>query len=45
MKNEKTSFLSLVFDSIRNPLCARDALKLLSLSIRVQDSRLLVGQN
>ena len=32
-----------IFDAMRNPLCTRDVLKVLSISIRIQDSRLLVG--
>lgn len=36
--------MNVLFDAMRNPLCTRDVLKVLSISIRIQDSRLLVGQ-
>lgn len=45
MESRRQSFMSILFNSIRNPLCTRDALKTLILSIRIQDSKLLVGEN
>lgn len=36
--------MGLLFGALKNPLCTRDALKTLILTIRVQDTRLLVGQ-
>lgn len=44
MECKKQSFMNILFNSIGNPLCTRDALKTLILSIRIQDTRLLVGQ-
>jgi len=44
MDAKKQSFMNILFNSVRNPLCTRDALKTLILSIRIQDTRLLVGQ-
>jgi hypothetical protein len=44
MERRKQSFMGVLFNSLQNPLCTRDALKTLILSIRIQDTRLLVGQ-
>lgn len=38
----RTSFISIILNSIKNPLCTRDALKMLILSIKIQDQRLLI---
>ena len=45
MGSERNSFLGILLNCIRNPLCARDALKMLILTIRIQDPKLLVGKN
>ena len=45
MERRRQSFMSVLFNALRNPLCTRDALKTLILSIRIQDARLLVGHN
>jgi len=44
MEARRQSFVSILFSALRNPLCTRDALKTLVLSIRIQDTRLLVGE-
>lgn len=45
MECRRQSLINILFNTVRNPLCTRDALKALILSIRIQDTRLLVGQN
>jgi hypothetical protein len=42
---DKTSFMNILLNAMRNPLCVRDALKMLILTIRIQDPKLLVGKN
>lgn len=45
MSSGNQSFIGILFDSIKNPLCTKDVLKMLSISIGIQDSRLLIGQS
>lgn len=44
MEAKTQSLLNILFNTLRNPLCTRDALKTLILSTRIQDTRLLVGE-
>lgn len=45
MASGKTSVMNVLMNSIRNPLCTRDALKMLIVTVRIQDQKLLVGAN